>query len=67
MFLGLPGSRLYAYTGGKPFDPRLPCVVFIHGAQHLFAGLVQLFQHVFVSSCHLSSRCKYKEIFCEVF
>jgi len=24
----------YAYTGGKPFDPRLPCVVFIHGALH---------------------------------
>jgi len=34
VFLGLPGSRLYAYTGGKPFDPRLPCVVFVHGAQH---------------------------------
>ena len=24
----------YAYTGGKPFDPALPCVVFIHGALH---------------------------------
>ena len=24
----------YAYTGGKPFDPTLPCVVFIHGALH---------------------------------
>ena len=34
MDLGIPGSRIYAYTGGKPFDPRLPCVVFIHGAQH---------------------------------
>jgi pimeloyl-ACP methyl ester carboxylesterase len=22
----------YAYTGGKAFDPTLPCVVFIHGA-----------------------------------
>jgi pimeloyl-ACP methyl ester carboxylesterase len=22
----------YAYTGGKPFDPTLPCVVFVHGA-----------------------------------
>jgi pimeloyl-ACP methyl ester carboxylesterase len=22
----------YAYTGGKEFDPALPCVVFIHGA-----------------------------------
>ena len=34
MELGIPGSRLYAYTGGRPFDPRLPCVVFLHGAQH---------------------------------
>ena len=34
MDLGIPGSRIYAYTGGKPFDPRLPCVAFIHGAQH---------------------------------
>ena len=24
----------YAYTGGKPFDGALPCVVFIHGALH---------------------------------
>ena len=24
----------YAYTGGKPFDPALPCVVFLHGALH---------------------------------
>jgi pimeloyl-ACP methyl ester carboxylesterase len=24
----------YAYTGGKAFDPRLPCVVFVHGALH---------------------------------
>lgn len=22
----------YAYTGGRPFDPSLPCVVFVHGA-----------------------------------
>lgn len=34
MELGLPGSRIHAYTGGKPFDPALPCVAFIHGAQH---------------------------------
>lgn len=27
------GER-YAYTGGKPFDPALPCVVFVHGALH---------------------------------
>jgi pimeloyl-ACP methyl ester carboxylesterase len=25
-------QEAYAYTGGKPFDPALPCVVFIHGA-----------------------------------
>jgi pimeloyl-ACP methyl ester carboxylesterase len=24
---------LYAYTGGKAFDPTRPCVVFLHGAQ----------------------------------
>lgn len=24
----------YAYTGGKPFDPTLPCVLFMHGALH---------------------------------
>lgn len=22
----------YAYSGGRPFDPSLPCVVFVHGA-----------------------------------
>ena len=26
------GERCYAYTGGRPFDPALPAVVFIHGA-----------------------------------
>jgi len=26
--------RLYAYTGGRPFDPSKPTVVFLHGAQH---------------------------------
>ena len=26
------GREAYAYTGGKAFDPTLPCVVFIHGA-----------------------------------
>jgi pimeloyl-ACP methyl ester carboxylesterase len=27
------GTRpTYAYTGGKAFDPALPCVVFVHGA-----------------------------------
>ena len=27
-------STAYAYTGGKPFDASLPCVVFVHGALH---------------------------------
>lgn len=31
---GHGGPTAYAYTGGKPFDPTLPCVVFIHGALH---------------------------------
>src|SRR5882757_1991704 len=30
------GTRptLFAYTGGKTFDPTQPCFVFLHGAQH---------------------------------
>ncbi len=27
-------ASAYAYTGGKPFDATLPCVVFIHGAMN---------------------------------
>lgn len=34
MKLHVLGHEAYAYTGGKPFDPALPCVVFIHGALH---------------------------------
>ena len=36
MELNLRGfdAKAYAYTGGKAFDPALPCVVFIHGALH---------------------------------
>ena len=30
--------KAYAYTGGKPFDPTLPCVVFIHGAMQDHSG-----------------------------
>ena len=26
------GYPAYAYTGGKPYEPRLPAIVFIHGA-----------------------------------
>ena len=32
MILTVQGREAYAYTGGKPFDAALPCVVFIHGA-----------------------------------
>ena len=32
MKLVVDGREAYCYTGGKPFDPALPCVVFVHGA-----------------------------------
>jgi pimeloyl-ACP methyl ester carboxylesterase len=32
MKLTVDGRQAYAYTGGKPFDLALPCVVFLHGA-----------------------------------
>ena len=32
MRLTVQGRAAYAYTGGKPFDAALPCVVMIHGA-----------------------------------
>ncbi len=32
MKLTVDGREAYAYTGGKPFDPALPCLVFVHGA-----------------------------------
>ena len=34
MELTVKNSRAYAYTGGKPFNPELPAVVFIHGAEN---------------------------------
>ena len=34
MNIELGERQIYAYTGGRPFDPTLPCVVFIHGALH---------------------------------
>ena len=34
MKLSVNGIEAYAYTGGKPLAPTLPCVVFIHGALH---------------------------------
>lgn len=32
MKLLVQGREAYAYTGGRPFDPALPCVVLVHGA-----------------------------------
>lgn len=32
MELTVHGRRAYAYTGGRPLDPTLPCLVFLHGA-----------------------------------
>lgn len=34
MELTVHKQTAYAYTGGKPFDPALPTVVFVHGAEH---------------------------------
>jgi pimeloyl-ACP methyl ester carboxylesterase len=34
MKLTVHGREAYAYTGGKPFDATLPCIVFIHGAMN---------------------------------
>jgi pimeloyl-ACP methyl ester carboxylesterase len=32
MKLVVDGQEAYAYTGGREFDPALPCTVFVHGA-----------------------------------
>lgn len=34
MLLDIDGHQVYCYTGGKAFDPSLPPVVLIHGAQN---------------------------------
>lgn len=34
MELTVAGRRVYAYTGGKAFDPSLPTVLFLHGGAH---------------------------------
>jgi pimeloyl-ACP methyl ester carboxylesterase len=38
MELHVDGRKVYAYTGGKPFDAALPCVVFLHGAMQDHSG-----------------------------
>ena len=34
MKLSIDGRDAWVYTGGKAFDPTLPCVVLVHGALH---------------------------------
>ena len=34
MKLIVQGKAAFAYTGGKAFDPALPCIAFVHGALH---------------------------------
>ena len=34
MKITVQGHALFAYTGGKPFNPELPTAVFIHGVLH---------------------------------
>jgi len=38
VILSVDGREAYAYTGGKTFDPALPCVVFLHGAMFDHSG-----------------------------
>ncbi|MDP1901819.1 MAG: alpha/beta hydrolase [Rubrivivax sp.] len=48
MILEVQGSPAYAYTGGKTFDPNLPCVAFVHGAVNdhsVFTLLARWFAH----------------------
>lgn len=34
MLLDVHGHRVYCYTGGKAFDPTLPVIMLLHGAQN---------------------------------
>jgi pimeloyl-ACP methyl ester carboxylesterase len=34
VILDVQGKQAFCYTGGKPFDPALPAVVLVHGAQN---------------------------------
>jgi len=48
MKLVVEGREAYAYTGGKPFDAALPCVVFLHGAGNdhsVYTLLARWFAH----------------------
>jgi pimeloyl-ACP methyl ester carboxylesterase len=48
MKLVVQGREAYVYTGGKPFDATLPCIVFIHGALNdhgVWTLLARFFAH----------------------
>ena len=48
MKLQVQGREAYCYTGGKAFDPALPCVVLVHGAMNdhgNFTLLARWFAH----------------------
>jgi len=48
MKLLVQGREAYVYTGGKPFDATLPCIVFIHGALNdhcVWTLLARFFAH----------------------
>jgi pimeloyl-ACP methyl ester carboxylesterase len=48
MKLEVNGATAYAYTGGKAFDPGLPCIAFVHGASNdhsVFTLLARWFAH----------------------
>jgi pimeloyl-ACP methyl ester carboxylesterase len=34
VLINVQGKQAYCHTGGKPFDPALPTILFIHGAQN---------------------------------
>ena len=41
MYIELSQKKVFASTGGKPFDPNKPLVLFVHGSglDHTFWGL----------------------------
>ena len=48
MQVDVNGTKIFAATGGRPFDPSLPCVVFLHGAgmdHTVWALLARSFAH----------------------
>jgi pimeloyl-ACP methyl ester carboxylesterase len=48
MQLNVDGAEVYAATGGKTFDPKLPLVIFLHGAgfdHSMWASYCRWFSH----------------------